>query len=83
MSGESTKGSKGYVKTTIFFTTYDEDLAKNIMDKISKDFKVLEKRRSRVLKEIYYIAVEGDASSLDEFLKGKVNWYKIDVLEFK
>ncbi len=83
MSGETAKGSKGYVKTTIFFTTYDENIAKDLMDKIAKEFKVLESKRSRVLKEVYYIAVEGDARSVEDLLRGKVNWYKVDVLEFK
>ncbi len=83
MSGETAKGLKGYVKTTIFFTTFDENVAKDIMDKIAKEFKVLENKRSRVLKEVYYIAVEGDARSVEDLLRGKVNWYKVDVLEFK
>ncbi len=83
MSGETAKGSKGYVKTTIFFTTFDENVAKDIMDKIAKEFKVLESKRSRVLREVYYIAVEGDARSVEDLLRGKVNWYKVDVMEFK
>jgi len=83
VSGETAKGSKGYVKTTIFFTTFDENVAKDIMDKIAKEFKVLESKRSRVLREVYYIAVEGDARSVEDLLRGKVNWYKVDVLEFK
>jgi len=83
MSGELAKGSKGYVKTTIFFTTYDENIAKDLMDKISKEYKVLESKQSRVLKEVYYVAVEGDARSVEDLLRGRVNWYKIDVLEFK
>lgn len=83
MGGETTRGSKGYVKTTIFFTTYDENIAKDIMDRIAKEFKVLESKRSRVLKEVYYMAVEGDARSVEDLLRGKVNWYKVDVLEFK
>ncbi len=76
-------GLKGYVKTTIFFTTYDENVAKDIMDSIAKEFKVLESKRSRVLREVYYIAVEGDARSVEDLLRGRVNWYKVDVLEFK
>ena len=76
-------GAKGYVKTTIFFTTYDEELARRILDEIAGTFKVLESKRSRVLKEVYYVAVEGDARSVENSLKGRVNWYKIDVLEFK
>lgn len=83
MSEETTKGSKGYVKTTIFFTTYDESIAKDIIDRIAKEFKILENKRSRVLKEIYYVAVEGDARSVEDLLRGRVNWYKVDVLEFK
>jgi len=80
---EVTKGLKGYVKTTIFFTTYDESVARDIIGKIAREFKILENKQSRVLNEIYYIAVEGDARSVEGLLKGKVNWYKIDVLEFK
>lgn len=83
MNGETTKGSKGYVKTAIFFTTYDENVAKSIIDEIAKDFRILENKRSRVLKEIYYIAVEGDARSVEDLLRGRVSWYKVDILEFK
>jgi len=77
-------GKKGYVKTNIFFTTYDESVAAEIIDKIKSNYKVLEIVRSSVLNEIYFMSLEGNLSNeVEELLKDKVLWYKIDILEFK
>jgi hypothetical protein len=77
-------GHKGYVKTSIFFTTYDSSVANEIYGNIASKYKVLNYVRSRVVKELYFIEVEGNVKEfVEELLKGRVIWYKVDVLEFK
>ncbi len=79
----SKAGVKGYVKTNIFFTTYDEALAEEIFKHVEARYKVLEKHRSKVISDFYFISVEGNAEELKELLKDRVSWFKIDVLVFK
>ncbi len=76
-------GRKGYVKTAIFFTTYDESVATEILDRIKERYKVIESHRSKVLREIYYVAVEGNAKDVEDLLRSRVEWFKVDVLTFK
>jgi len=71
------------VKTSIFFTTYDEKRAAEILNYIRSNYKVIEEERSTVVKELYYVCVEGKASELKEYLKDKVLWHKVDIIEFK
>ncbi len=71
------------VKTSIFFTTYDEKEAAEILNYIRSNYKVIGEERSSVVKELYYVCVEGRASELKEYLKDKVLWHKVDVIEFK
>ena len=71
------------VKTSIFFTTYDEKEAAEVLDYIRSNYKVIEEERSSVVKELYYVCVEGRAGELKEYLKDKVLWQKVDVIEFK
>ncbi|PUA32260.1 MAG: hypothetical protein B7O98_06220 [Zestosphaera tikiterensis] len=79
----SKAGVKGYVKTNVFFTTYDEALAEEILKLIESKYKVLEKHRSRVTNDFYFVSIEGNAEDLEELLKGKVSWFKVDVLVFR
>ena len=71
------------VKTSIFFTTYDEKEAAEILNYIRSNYKVIGEERSSVVKELYCVCVEGRASELKEYLKDKVLWHKVDVIEFK
>jgi len=77
-------GHKGYVKTSVFFTTYDEKFVESVKNAISLKYKIITFTRSRVVKELYFIEVEGDVRDfIDNLLKDKVLWYKVDVIEFK
>ena len=71
------------VKTSIFFTTYDEREATEILNYIRSNYKVIEEQRSTVVKELYYVCVEGRADELEEYLRNKVLWHKVDIIEFK
>ncbi|MCD6085234.1 MAG: hypothetical protein J7J20_06835 [Desulfurococcales archaeon] len=70
-------------KTLIFFTSYSEDDAKKVLSYIKSRYKILEERQSIVVRELYYVSIEGRADELNELLKDKVLWHKIDVIEFK
>ncbi|MEM1982293.1 MAG: hypothetical protein QXD94_00100 [Sulfolobales archaeon] len=77
-------GHKGYIKTSILYATYDESLANEICNTISSKYKVISSNRSKVVKELYYVEVEGDVKrSMEELLRDKTIWYKVEVLEFK
>lgn len=77
-------GRKGYVKTSIFFSTNNETLADEIRKYLELRFKLLTFTRSNVIKELYFVEVEGNVKEhVEELLSGKALWYKVDVLEFK
>lgn len=77
-------GRKGYVKTSIFFSTYNEALADEVRKYLELRFKLLTFTRSNVVKELYFAEVEGNVKEyVEELLSGKTLWYKVDVLEFK
>lgn len=77
-------GHKGYVKTSVLYMTYDEGLANGVREMISSRYKVLSFSRSKVVKELYFIEVEGNVKEeVEALIKDKPIWYKIDVLEFK
>ena len=82
MSGPAA-GKSGYVKTTLIFTTYDEENAKEIIEYLKTNHKVLEWRRSDVIRELYYVSIEGNVPSVADEIKDRVIWVKTDVLEFK
>ncbi len=81
MAGET--GKRVRIKTLIFFTVYDEEKAKNVLDYIRSKYEVIEEEQSTVVKELYYVNVEGRADKLGDYLKDKVLWHKIDIIEFK
>ncbi len=77
-------GHKGYVKTSILYMVYDDMLANEICGVISSRYKVLTTGRSKVVKELYFIEVEGNVKEdVEKFIGDKTIWYKVDVLEFK
>lgn len=76
-------GASGYVKTTLVFTTYDEKVANEVIEHIKSRYKVLECSRSEVIKELYYVAVEGEAPEIADDIKHEVIWVKADVLRFE
>jgi len=78
----SKAGLKGYVKTNIFLTTYDESFVKELLKELEKKHRILEFSKSEVVDHFYYISVEGDARGFEEILKDKTPWYKVEVLEF-
>ena len=81
MAGEA--GKKVRIKTLIFFTIYDEEKAKKVLDYIRSKYKIIEEEQSTVVRELYYVSVEGRADELGDYLKDRVLWHKIDVIEFK
>lgn len=74
---------KGYVKTNIFLTAYEEDFVKELLEELEKrNYKILEFSKSDVVDYFYYISVEGNAKEVEELIKEKVPWYKVEVLKF-
>ena len=70
--------------TVIFFTTYRDDVASDILDYFRSKYEVMEFKRSSVVKELYYLKVKDAVKGEDEeVLKEKAIWWKIDILEFK
>lgn len=77
-------GRKGYVKTSIFFSTYSEVVADEIRKHLESRFKLLTFTKSNVIKELYFVEIEGNVKEyVEELLSSKTLWYKVDVLEFK
>lgn len=84
MSGASRVGVKGYVKTNIFITAYEEEIVQNLLKSLSeRGYKILEFSKSDVVDYVYFISVEGDAREAEGLLKDKVPWFKVELLEFK
>ena len=74
---------KGYVKTNIFLTAYEEDFVKELIKELEeRNYKILEFSKSEVVDYFYYISVEGDVKEAEELIKEKVPWYKVEVLRF-
>jgi len=85
MSKGKLLGTKGTSRTDIFFTTYDEKVANNLINIIKSKYKVLKVSRSKVLSEFYYISLEGKVKDVEDIvstIKG-ITWYKIDYIEFR
>jgi len=79
----SKAGLKGYVKTNIFLTAYEEDFVKELIKELEeRNYKILEFSKSEVVDYFYYISVEGDVKEAEELIKEKVPWYKVEVLRF-
>lgn len=77
-------GHKGYVKTSVFFTTYDEVLANDIRKAVELNARLITFLKSNVIKELYFMEIEGNAKEfIEDLLRERVLWYKIDVIEFK
>ena len=73
-----------YIRTDIVFVTYDENIASNIIEEIRRKYKVLKIIRSRVVRELYYLSVEGKADDIDEhFKRSEVKWFKKDYIVFR
>lgn len=53
-----------YVKTSIYFTTYDDGLAEEILNYLRSNYEVIESRRSEVVRELYYVSLRGKHLSL-------------------
>ncbi|MEM2022004.1 MAG: hypothetical protein QXP80_07260 [Zestosphaera sp.] len=84
MERTSKAGLKGYVKTNIFLTAYDEGLIDELLRELDRrGFRVLESSKSEVVDHLYFISVEGDAREVKELLEGKAAWLKVELLEFK
>jgi len=71
-----------YVKTSIYFTTYDEGVAEEILNYLRSNYEVIESRRSEVVRELYYVSLKGEHPEISSALEGKVIWFKVDLLEF-
>ncbi|MEO3993677.1 MAG: hypothetical protein QN229_05200 [Desulfurococcaceae archaeon TW002] len=79
----SKAGLKGYVKTNIFLTIYDDNFIRDLIKELEKkNYKILEFGKSEVVDYFYYVSVEGDAKEIKELIKDKVPWYRVEVLEF-
>ncbi|MCS7107995.1 MAG: hypothetical protein RMH77_03860 [Sulfolobales archaeon] len=77
-------GHKGYIKTSVIYVTYNDAVSNEILNTLSLKYKVLSFARSKVVKELYYVEVEGNVKEdMEEFLRNRTIWYKVDVLEFK
>ncbi len=73
-----------YIRTDIVFVTYDENIASNIIEEIRRKYKVLKIIRSKVVRELYYLSVEGKADDIDEhFKRSEVKWFKKDYIVFR
>lgn len=84
MSSAGKAGVKGYVKTNIFLTAYEEGIVQNLLKNLSeRGYKILEFSKSDVVDYVYFISVEGDAREAEELLKDKAPWFKVELLEFK
>ncbi len=58
-------------KTSIFFSTYDPNLAEKVLSEIRSKFRVLESSRSSVVRELYYVSIEGSKErEVTEILRG-------------
>lgn len=74
---------KGYVKTNIFLTVYGESFVRDLIKELERrNYRILEFSKSEVVDYFYYVSVEGDAKEIEELIKGRVPWYKVEVLEF-
>ncbi len=73
-----------YVRTDVVFVTYNKDTASDIIKEITKKYKVLKVIRSKVVKELYYLSVEGKADNIDEyFRRDQIKWFKKDYIIFR
>ncbi len=75
-------GDKVRVKTALYFITYDEGKAEEILNEISVKYDVIESHRSTVIKELYYVALEGRHPEIADFVRDTASWFKVDILEF-
>lgn len=74
---------KGYVKTNIFLTAYDEDFVRYLLKELGeRNYKILEFSKSEVVDYFYYVSVEGNAKEIEELIKDRVPWCKVEVIEF-
>ncbi len=74
---------KGYVKTNIFLTAYDDGFVRDLIKELEKrNYRILEFSKSEVVDYFYYLSVEGNAKEIEELIKGNVPWYRVEVLEF-
>ncbi|MEM2004680.1 MAG: hypothetical protein QW705_04150 [Zestosphaera sp.] len=77
-------GLKGYVKTNIFLTAYDEEFVQELLRSLGRrGYRILEFSKSEVVDHIYFISVEGDAREVENQLKDRTPWFKVELLEFK
>jgi hypothetical protein len=70
-------------KTALYFTTYDEKKAEDILHEISIRYNVIELKRSTIIKELYYVALEGRHPEISDLVRNVASWFKVDVLEFR
>ncbi len=84
MGSASRVGLKGYVKTNIFLTAYDEGFVQELLRGLGeRGYRILEFSKSGVVDHIYFISVEGDAREAESLLKERTPWFKVELLEFK
>jgi len=69
------------VKTSVFFTTYEDDVAEGILNYLRSNYEVIEVHRSRVIGELYYVSMRGKHPEVSRALEGRVLWLKVDVVE--
>ncbi|OYT50453.1 MAG: hypothetical protein B6U73_04045 [Desulfurococcales archaeon ex4484_204] len=82
----SRAGIKGYVRTDVFITSYDEGSVNKLVSELKSRFNVVGVVRSSVVSELYYVSIEGDVvGEVREILKRypEILWYKLDKVEFK
>ena len=70
------------VRTSIYFTTYEDHVAEEVLKYLKSSYEVIESRRSEVVRELYYVSLRGKHPEVSKALEGKVLWLKVDLLEF-
>ena len=71
----------GKGKTSIYFTEYNENTAHEVISFLERNFSVMKKGRSNIIKELFYVIIVGRHPEIAQYLKDKVTWFKIDYLE--
>ncbi len=73
-----------YVRTDVVFVTFNDDEARKIIEEISRRYKVIKAVRSKVVKELYFVSIEGTAEGVEEYLRrDSVKWRKKDLVIFR
>ncbi len=68
-------------KTAVYFTTYYEDLAKEVIRSLTSTYRVIKVVRSSIVDGFYYVLIEGEVPE-DEVGKllrrDEITWFKVE-----